>query len=288
MSDELQKELDDMIGGLGETSAEEETKTSTEEETDVKSTEEESTGEKPAEEETKEEEVSTDEESETETALTEKEEDKEGEALQVEKLLKRIEELTVVEPIESVKPTDKKDEVISKEEKPIEVKEVEADSTKIDFIGDAKIDDLVDDKDKLNAVFQAVHARAVSDSNKQVYEKVLRAIPEIVLGHINRNASVGGLVKDFYDANKDLVPVKKTVAAVANTLHAEHPDWDLPRVFKEAAPKTREILGMGKPVKKDSKEFDDPAFADVDANGKQTVKTDPNSQQSQINDLLGF
>jgi len=201
MSDELQKELDDMIGGLGETSAEEETKTSTEEETDVKSTEEESTGEKPAEEETKEEEVSTDEESETETALTEKEEDKEGEALQVEKLLKRIEELTVVESIESVKPTDKKDETPSKKEESIEVKEVEADSTKIDFIGDAKIDDLVDDKDKLNAVFQAVHARAVSDSNKQVYEKVLRAIPEIVLGHINRNASVGGLVKDFYDAN---------------------------------------------------------------------------------------
>jgi len=195
------------------------------------------------------------------------------------KLLERIEELTLVQPLGEVAPVEKKE--IPAEELPrLEI-------TAENFIGEMTVDDLVDNKDKFNAVLSAVYAKAVESSNKQVYEKVLLAIPEIVLGHLQRNTVVKGMVDTFYETNTDLAPVKRTVAAVANELHAQNPDWTIEQVFKEAAPKTREILGMKVRKAKSAEEqvSDEPAFVSS-GKGKQASGNKSKTLADEIDALL--
>jgi len=206
----------------------------------------------------------------------------------IAKLTGRVEELTGDSTLESSK------EESTKEEKPIEKESPKEELPKLeidpqDFLGDTSIDDLVDDKDKFNEVLGKVCTKAVETAKTQVFEKVLLAIPNIVLGHVNRSTVVGEMVKNFYTANEDLVAVKKTVSAVANNLHAENPDWDLDRVFKEAGPKTREVLGMRKQtVKKESGgKFDNPAFR-KEGGGKPPAKRKDTSLQTEIDDLLNL
>jgi len=84
-----------------------------------------------------------------------------------------------------------------------------------------------------------------------------------------------------------LVPVKRTVAAVANELHAQNPDWTIEQVFKEAAPKTREILGMKVKKAKSAEEKVDenPAFVSG-TKGKQTSAKGTKTLADEIDALL--
>lgn len=203
-------------------------------------------------------------------------------------LMNRVEELTGESTLEPSK------EKVIEEEKPIEkeppkeqVPELEIDVH--NFLEGVTIDDLVDDEAKFNEVLSKVYTKAVETANKQVFENVLLAIPNIVLGHVNRSTVVGEMVKNFYTVNEDLLGVKKTVSAVANNLHAENPDWDLDKVFKEAGPKTREVLGMRKQAVKvkSGGKFDDPAFR-KEGGGKPPAKRKDTSLQNEIDELLNL
>jgi len=277
----IEDEINELIGGLATEETTEET--SAEETTVVEDgTTEETSTEETTEEETSEE-TSTEEKTEetSETLLKEDEEEETLEDLRAreKKLLDRIEELTLVQPLGTVAPVVKK-EIPAEELPKLEI-------TAENFIGDLTVDDLVDNKEKFNAVLSAVYAKAVESSNRQVYEKVLLAIPEIVLGHLQRNTVVKGMVDTFYDTNADLVPVKRTVAAVANELHAQNPDWTIEQVFKEAAPKTREILGMKVKKAKSAEEKVDenPAFVSG-TKGKQTSAKGTKTLADEIDALL--
>ena len=281
MPKKIEDEIAELIDGLATEETTEET--SAEETTVVEDgTTEETSTEETTEEETSEE-TSTEEKTEetSETLLKEDEEEETLEDLRAreKKLLDRIEELTLVQPLGTVAPVVKK-EIPAEELPKLEI-------TAENFIGDLTVDDLVDNKEKFNAVLSAVYAKAVESSNKQVYEKVLLAIPEIVLGHLQRNTVVKGMVDTFYDTNADLVPVKRTVAAVANELHAQNPDWTIEQVFKEAAPKTREILGMKVKKAKSAEEKVDenPAFVSG-TKGKQTSAKGTKTLADEIDALL--
>jgi len=77
-----------------------------------------------------------------------------------------------------------------------------------------------------------------------VVEKIFTAIPSLVAGQIVQQNAVNKMVGQFYDANEDLVPAKRTVGIFVNEVHSEHPDWKTEKVFSEAGSRTRKALGL--------------------------------------------
>lgn len=166
----------------------------------------------------------------------------------------------------------------------------------LNFLGDQKLDEILDDPEKLNTLLVSIHDKAVETGAKQAEEGILRKIPELVATYTSRHTAVTGLVSNFYKENSDLVGVKKTVAAVTSEIAAEDPQMPVSEVLKKAATRTREILGMQKkattptstPTSQPTPEPEpepNPTF--VDQGGR---KTTPSSGmkglEKEINDLL--
>ena len=154
----------------------------------------------------------------------------------------------------------------------------------VDFLGDDTIDVLIDEEGKFNKVLNSVYQTAVQEAEKKVFEKVLTSIPDIIVGHLNRQTTIQQVVKTFYGSNKDLEPVKRTVAAVANDVHSENPDWEITEVLKEAANRTRQMLGIKKGSSKPNE--DSPAFAK--SGGAKSPKKTVTTLQNEIDDLINF
>lgn len=121
----------------------------------------------------------------------------------------------------------------------------------IDFIKGRTLEALVDDPNGLNMLLNEVFQMgakqigvAPAPDVEPVVERILNALPSIVQAQVTQQTAIKVLVDDFYDNNKDLVGVRRTVAAHANEVHSEHPDWDTAKVFSEAGIKTRAVLGM--------------------------------------------
>ena len=202
----------------------------------------------------------------------------------VRKLTERVEELTNLEP-GAPTPTPVVAPVPKEEPPVVEAPPVVEEAAIVDFLEGAGVDDVLDNKEALNKLLNKVLTQATGVAQKKVYERVLLSIPDLVLGHINRQSVITKMVSDFYEVNEDLIPVKKTVGAIANTVHAEHPDWQLEEVFKESAVRTRDVLGLRKKVgKKEIPNLESPAFAKV--GGGKTVKKAGTALQDEINDLL--
>ena len=134
----------------------------------------------------------------------------------------------------------------------------------MEFIKAEQLEELLENPAKFNEVLNKVSAQAVERGEKQTVEKILRSIPQIVATQVSNRIAVTRMVDKFYDDNKDLSHVKKTVGAVANEVHAENSDWAVEKVFKEAAVRTRKLLGLEEAAfKKDDKKKDkepNPAF----------------------------
>ena len=200
------------------------------------------------------------------------------------KLTDRIEDLTILQPAVPVVPKGDVPKELPPDAKPLETPVPLAQPEgPIDFLGDLGLDDALDSKEALNQVLNNVYQQA----ERKSYERVLLSIPDMVLGHVNRQSVITQMVGEFYKANEDLVAVKKTVGAVANTIHAENPDWELKDVFKEAAVRTRQVLGMRERVagtKTVVAPVGTPAFAK--AGGGKTPKSGGKTLQDEIGELL--
>ncbi len=118
------------------------------------------------------------------------------------------------------------------------------DPEKVNFLGEDKLDEVLDDPEKFNAVLRRVYNQGVSDSKQAVTENVLRSIPQVVTTYVNKRTAMKDMIDDFYKANNDLVGVKRTVALVANEVAAEDTGMALEKVFEETAIRSRRILGM--------------------------------------------
>ena len=109
-----------------------------------------------------------------------------------------------------------------------------------DFIGDEDIDDIVSDKGRLNAML----ARSAQMGAMMAVQAQQQSLPLTVRQQIQAQSTIDEIVKEFYTANSDLNPVKRTVGAVTQEIAVEHGDWTLPQILEEAAKKTRELLGL--------------------------------------------
>ena len=177
-----------------------------------------------------------------------------------------------------------------KEEKPPEVKTPEivpppvVPDAPIDFLGETVIDDIIDSKEKFNALLNQVYQKAKSDVREEVAKSTLSALPKLVTTHLTEAKTVDGVVDNFYKANNDLVFVKNTVKNVAAQVHVEKPELDMPGVLNEAAERTRKLLGIKKVVKTEKSGLDNPAFVN-----SQTTKRKSGGVtglQKEIEDIL--
>lgn len=114
----------------------------------------------------------------------------------------------------------------------------------IDFLKDVDLENITENPTEFNALLNDVVTQAGIRNVDVVVEKILTSIPNLVAGQIIQQNSMNKMVGDFYDVNQDLKPVKRTVGAFVNEVHAEHPDWKVQDVFKESATRTRKTLGL--------------------------------------------
>ena len=119
----------------------------------------------------------------------------------------------------------------------------------IDFIKGRSLEELIDDPKGLNKLLNEVFKEGVKRGGatpniEPVVERILNSLPGIVQVQVTQQNAIRELVTDFYKNNEDLVGVRRTVAAFANEVHSEHPDWKTADVFNEAGVRARKALGM--------------------------------------------
>jgi hypothetical protein len=231
MGDEIQNELNEMLGTMAGLSVEKE---------------EEEVKEEVKEEEVKEEEV-----------IEEKEEVKEEEQKEeiveddkdktITELRQRLEELSEKKTEESVK---KKEEPVKKEEK----KEEPLQFQEHDFVGELDPEDIIRDKKALNLVLNSIYQKAVTDAKNIIGEGTLRAIPDIVKNNIDLYTTLKKASEDFYTENKDLAPFKRVVAAVFEEVSSQNPGKGYPELMALVAPEARTRLGLQAQAVKKEKE----------------------------------
>ena len=204
---------------------------------------------------------------------------------QVDKLLAEIDRLSgLVEPKVEIPPKKKEGE----EEKPKEEepkKDVEVDLTSYDFLKDLDMDDVASDPKILNKILHEVIAKV----QLRTTEQVLRSIPQVVMSQVNQQTYFKRMADKFYEDNSDLVNVRQVVKACTQQVQQANPEWEIEKVLKEAAVKTRETLGLSAPKvgASDSKipSAEDAAFVKSKGGSKSNLKRQRTSLQTEIDEL---
>lgn len=157
----------------------------------------------------------------------------------------------------------------------------------IDFVGDGKLDDLLDTKEGLNKLLNIIVKEAITRSKagsvEEAVQRTFQSVPGLVVNMIRRQSAMEKIVAEFYTENEDLDPYKQTVAIAANGVHAEHPDWEVSQVFDEAAKRARKSLGLREAAISGKKGT--PAFG-KNLSSRKTVTPKTTELQSQIDDIL--
>ena len=182
-------------------------------------------------------------------------------------LLARLEKLegTTLQPAESIKP----DETPS--EKPQFLTE------------DDDIDDILADKGKLNDLMVMVYNKAIEASNDRTSKTMQASLPETVTRYVQKHLILRDGINEFFDGNKDLLAVRKTVGAITDEVISEHGDWNLHDVLVEAGKRTREVTGIK--VRKQVDRKRNPALA-ANATARKKASDQRTAEQKEIDDIL--
>ena len=115
-----------------------------------------------------------------------------------------------------------------------------------DFISGVDIDEISSDPQKLNSLLNSVYKLAVKQTSKHIGEDLLKSIPSIVRTNLAVMENLKEASKEFYKANPDLVPYKKTVALVFEELSSKNPDRNYIDLIKLTGEEARKKLGIEK------------------------------------------
>lgn len=152
------------------------------------------------------------------------------------------------------------------------------------ILGDLDIDDVVADP----KLFTEVLNRALKVGIEVSREATMRSIPNLVMQQVRGYADLQAMSKKFYNEHKELRPYKNTVAAAANEIHSEHPDWDYPKIMQAAAKRAKKTIGVTGKKKQQNTSLKDkrqkPAFAKTPKAKK--VKAQVSKLQQDINDVI--
>ncbi len=193
-----------------------------------------------------------------------------------------VEEVATEEVVEEAAPAEEVDEVsalrgtidellakkVEEEAKPPEVKLEPIDVSKDeDFIGDTPLDELLESKDKLNALMNKVYKSGRDHGARISKEEILKSIPDVVRNNVIVMSNIRSMADKFYQANPDLEPYKQSVASISMTLSAKNPDWEVDKLLTEVAGETRKRLGMVVAAKASTIPSPKPKFAKAPATG---------------------
>ena len=81
-----------------------------------------------------------------------------------------------------------------------------------------------------------------SDLTEQILQKVLLAVPALVIHHIKNEHSYNKLKDSFFLANPELINFKPVVAQQLNIVAAENPGWSIDQVFTQAGIKSKQVI----------------------------------------------
>jgi hypothetical protein len=198
---------------------------------------------------------------------------------QNELLLQRLEELASGKPAASSPVTT-----------PPKEKEEPKEDDDIKFINeDTQLDDLLDDRNKLNKLLNVVYKRGLEASRgllPTIEEKILRGLPRTIMAQVQQQAYMQAAVDNLFKEYPALNPVRKTVGAIATEVAAEHADWPLDKVFTEAAERAHKVLGIKKEViRREEGKTKNPAFIDA-SSGRNKESDTRTSMQKEIDELL--
>lgn len=115
------------------------------------------------------------------------------------------------------------------------------------FLEGLDIDEVLSSSENLNKLLLMVHGRALQEAQKLAAENIMRSLPQVISNFVTQHITMKQTVEDFYKTNSDLSHVKKTVAAVANEVQAENPDFSLDQIFDVTAKKVRQMLNLKGP-----------------------------------------
>lgn len=237
---EVNKEIEEMLNGLGDQTPE-----AAKQEEEVEGTREDVVEEK--------------EETKAEAEAEQKEEDssKEGEKKEEEpeetdkdKIIEYLRQQLNERHLPQKEEVEKKE---TKEEKKEEKKEEPLTLAEQDFIGELDLDDLVTNKETFNKLLNVVYSKGVNDSKKIATEGVLMTIPDIVKYNISLISSLEKARDKFYSENKDLEPFKPVVAAVYEEIAAKNTDKKIEEVMTLVAPEVRKRLSLHLKAKEEEK-----------------------------------
>lgn len=169
----------------------------------------------------------------------------------------------------------------------IEEKKEEKKVDELDLIGELDIDEVVSNKNLFNQVLNV----AISKIEERIEAKINSIIPQVTSSHVNHAINIRETTENFYKENSDLVPVKKTVGRIAAEIYADEPTITLPELYKKAADKTREVLGIVRINKtgENSQRERKPEFATASRSGDRSKGKDQiDPVQQDIIETLGL
>ncbi|MGW8178300.1 MAG: hypothetical protein ACWGQW_05980, partial [bacterium] len=208
---------------------------------------------------------------------------------QNKQLLAKIEELSgrLKQPTEETPQA----ETPPPEEPPVvKKKELEAQQ----FLGaDDDIDEILDSREKLNALLNKVFTSAVEYVQTSVgapesLTAQINNMPRTIMTQIHFQTQMQNAVNAFYQEHPQLASVKQFVGATADEVQREHKDWSVEQIFTETAERSYKALGLKKKavkVKAKDKEGGDAAFAQG-SNNRLPVGNQGGTVADEIDELM--
>jgi len=152
--------------------------------------------------------------------------------------------------------------------------------------GISDLDEVLSSPEAFNKVLLAVYNMALQEASKLSAEQIMKGLPGTIYSYVTEHVNMKELVNQFYVENPDLAMMKKTVAAVANDIAAEHPEFTTEQVFAESAKKTRELLQIKATPQGQKKGENSPAFVKQRSSNNRVKGEELSGLQKEIADLL--
>lgn len=151
------------------------------------------------------------------------------------------------------------------------------------FLENLDIDEVLSNSENLNKLLLAVYNAGISEATRRASDNILGSVNDLVSRYVREQINMTEMVKEFYDANPDLRPVRRTVAAIAREISKEEPELKPGDVFAKTALKVREVLKLKAPgvttTKPGSKSF-------VQQRGRKTVEPELTGVEKEIMELM--
>jgi hypothetical protein len=121
------------------------------------------------------------------------------------------------------------------------------DTQEYNFIKEGEsIDDILSDPAKFNAKIAELYNAALQRGAQLALEATYKSLPRTISTYAKQQIDVVNTVNEFYQQNKDLIPLKPALVRIAQKVGTEHPEYTLPQLLNESAKAARTIFKMQK------------------------------------------